>query len=107
MKTIDGQLVMRDERIAIIAARFNESIVERLIEGAVAREAQLQTEEARTKYEAALAAWKEKAAEAKAAGKQVPRGPASPDAWLKGNARPGNIFAGVVHPTLSNSKGPF
>ena len=35
MKTIDGQLVIRDERIAIIAARFNESIVDRLIDGAV------------------------------------------------------------------------
>ena len=35
MKTTEGQLIIRDERIAIIAARFNESIVERLVSGAV------------------------------------------------------------------------
>lgn len=35
MRTTEGQLIIRDERIAIIAARFNESIVENLIGGAV------------------------------------------------------------------------
>lgn len=35
MKTTEGQLIIRDERIAIIAARFNDTIVERLIEGAL------------------------------------------------------------------------
>lgn len=35
MKTTEGQLVIRDERIAIIAARFNESIVDNLINGAL------------------------------------------------------------------------
>ncbi len=35
MKTTEGQLIVRDERIAIIAARFNESIVDNLINGAV------------------------------------------------------------------------
>ncbi len=35
MRTTEGQLVIRDERIAIIAARFNEAIVENLISGAV------------------------------------------------------------------------
>jgi len=35
MRTTEGQLIIRDERIAIIAARFNESIVENLIRGAV------------------------------------------------------------------------
>jgi 6,7-dimethyl-8-ribityllumazine synthase len=35
MRTTEGQLVVRDERIAIIAARFNEAIVENLISGAV------------------------------------------------------------------------
>jgi sialate O-acetylesterase len=33
-------------------------------------------------------------------GQQLPRPPGAPDAWLNGNARPGNIFAGVVNPTL-------
>jgi 6,7-dimethyl-8-ribityllumazine synthase len=35
MKTTEGQLIIRDERIAIIAARFNESIVDNLINGAL------------------------------------------------------------------------
>jgi 6,7-dimethyl-8-ribityllumazine synthase len=35
MKTSEGQLIIRDERIAIIAARFNESIVDNLINGAL------------------------------------------------------------------------
>jgi sialate O-acetylesterase len=59
-----------------------------------------QTEKAREAYAAALERHKESAAKAKAEGKPVPRPPGSPEAWLKGNARPGNIFAGVVHPTL-------
>ena len=71
-----------------------------LMENWVQREAQLQSEEAKAKYEQALEAWKAKAEEAKAAGKPLPRRPTSPDQILKGNARPGNIFAGVVHPTL-------
>jgi sialate O-acetylesterase len=33
-------------------------------------------------------------------GQQLPRQPGTPDAWLKGNARPGNIFAGMVNPTI-------
>lgn len=64
------------------------------------RESELQSDEAKAKYAAALAAWKNKVTEAKAAGKRVPRAPASPDGLLNGNQRPGNIFAGVVHPTL-------
>jgi len=35
MRTTEGQLIIRDERIAIIAARFNESIVDSLVSGAV------------------------------------------------------------------------
>jgi len=35
MRTTEGQLIIRDERIAIIAARFNGHIVENLISGAV------------------------------------------------------------------------
>lgn len=70
------------------------------MESWVNREKQLQTEEAKTQYEAALAAWKVKAEEAKAAGKTPSRAPASPESTLRGNARPGNIFAGVVYPTL-------
>ena len=35
MRTTEGQLIIRDERIAIIAARFNASIVDSLVSGAV------------------------------------------------------------------------
>lgn len=35
MRTTEGELIIRDKRIAIIAARFNESIVENLVSGAV------------------------------------------------------------------------
>lgn len=35
MSTIEGQLVVRDERFCVVAARFNESIVDRLIHGAI------------------------------------------------------------------------
>ncbi len=46
---------------------------------------------------AAQAKWKEAADQAKAAKKAAPP---APSAWLTGNSRPGNIFAGVVNPTL-------
>ncbi|MEQ9410810.1 MAG: sialate O-acetylesterase [Fuerstiella sp.] len=64
------------------------------------REIQLQSDAEQARYEKALAAWKVKAAEAKAAGRRAPRAPRSPQSTLAGNQRPGNIFAGVVHPTL-------
>ena len=34
-QAIEGQLIVRDERFCIVAARFNESIVDRLIQGAL------------------------------------------------------------------------
>lgn len=71
-----------------------------LMEATRKREADLQSDAAKAAYEKALAQWKETAAAAKAAGKPAPRPPQSPEQWLTGNARPGNIFAGVVHPTL-------
>ena len=48
-------------------------------------------------HEKVMADWKTKAAEAKAAGKPEPRMPSNP---LTGNQRPGNIWAGVLHPTI-------
>ncbi len=35
VKTIEGDLVARDLRVAIVAGRFNELVVDRLVEGAV------------------------------------------------------------------------
>lgn len=71
-----------------------------LTEGWKAREIQLSSEEAKKAYEVALADWVAKAEEAKAANKPAPRRPNGPEQLLSGNARPGNIFAGVVYPTL-------
>lgn len=72
----------------------------RLVDGWKQQEAQLGSAEAKASYEKALEIWKTKAAEAKAAGKPAPPAPRSPEQLLGGNARPGNIFAGMVHPTL-------
>lgn len=76
---------------------------QRLMEATVKRETSLQLDKARLdrQHEEAEAQWKEAAARAKAEKVAAPRAPASPYAWLTGNARPGNIFNGIVHPTLS------
>jgi len=63
-------------------------------------EADSQSEKAEADYDAAVEKWKANVEKAKADGKQPPRAPQSPQAWLTGNFRPGNIFAGVVNPTL-------
>jgi sialate O-acetylesterase len=51
-------------------------------------------------YEKKLADWKEAAAKAEAEGRKPPTKPQGPDALLKGNARPGNIYNGVLKPTI-------
>ena len=75
-----------------------------LMEGTVKRETDLQSEKAKADFEKATAKWNEDVVKMKAAGlkpgQQIPRAPQSPEAWLHGNARPGNIFNGVVNPTL-------
>lgn len=71
-----------------------------LMESTVQREAVMQSEKAKKDFEATLAKWKEDAEKAKAEGKPIPRQPQSPLQWLTGNARPGNIFCGVMNPTL-------
>ncbi len=53
--------------------------------------------EATYDHEKAMADWKIKAEEAKAAGKPAPRAPSN---QLTGNARPGNIWAGVLSPSI-------
>ncbi|MSU22857.1 MAG: sialate O-acetylesterase [Opitutus sp.] len=64
------------------------------------RETNLQSEKATADYAAATEKWKLAVETAKAEGKTPPAAPQNPLAWLTGNARPGNIFAGVVNPTL-------
>ena len=62
------------------------------------------SETARAEFERKQAAWAEQAAEAKAAGRPEPGGKPDPkqhpDARMKGNARPGNIHAGVLAPSI-------
>jgi sialate O-acetylesterase len=71
-----------------------------LMENSVKRETELQSEKTKADYAAQQTKWQAEAEKAKAEGKPAPAQPAAPDSWLKGNARPGNIFAGVVYPTL-------
>lgn len=78
----------QDERFSSLIKRWEQ------------QETQLTSAEAKEKYETQMTAWKAKVKAAKAAGKRAPRAPRSPESTLTGNQRPGNIFAGVVHPTL-------
>jgi len=71
-----------------------------LMDGWKVREEQLNSEKSKADYEASLAAWKEKVEIAKKEGKQPPQQPNSPQQTLGGNSRPGNIFNGMVYPTL-------
>ena len=71
-----------------------------IMESTKLREETAQTEKAKTDYAAALVKWKADDEKAKAAHLPQPRKPGGPDDWLKGNARPGNIFNGIMNPTL-------
>jgi len=71
-----------------------------LMENTRKQEAYMQTDKAKTDYEANLEKWKQDVEKAKAESKKLPRQPQAPAQWLAGNARSGNIFAGVVYPTL-------
>jgi sialate O-acetylesterase len=58
---------------------------------------------AQTEYEKQLAEWKTAVEKAKAEGKpepEQPKQPGNPDGQLKGNARPGNIYCGVLKPSI-------
>jgi sialate O-acetylesterase len=56
--------------------------------------------EAKSAYESKLAEWTTAAAKAKADGKEPPRRPTNPGDQMRGNARPGNIYNGVLKPTI-------
>jgi sialate O-acetylesterase len=73
----------------------------KLMEETKGREAAAANPAAKAKWEKDFAAWKQRADDAKKAGKPfAERAPNAPDAWLTGNARPGNIFNGVLLPTI-------
>jgi sialate O-acetylesterase len=57
-------------------------------------------EKAKANYEKQLASWKTAADKAKADGKPVPPQPRAPGNPLTGNARPANIYNGVLKPTI-------
>jgi sialate O-acetylesterase len=71
-----------------------------LMQNTKQREQVMESEKAKQDFEAAMTKWKEVAEKAKAEGKPQPRPPQSPQAWLTGNQRPGNIFNGVLLPTI-------
>ncbi|MEO0413891.1 MAG: sialate O-acetylesterase [Verrucomicrobiota bacterium] len=54
-------------------------------------------QEADYDFEAMMANWKKNVEKAKAAGKQAPRQPRNK---MAGQHRPGNLYAGVLHPTI-------
>jgi sialate O-acetylesterase len=68
-----------------------------LMERTTKREATLLSEKGKTDFANSVTKWKADSEKAKAEKKTVP---AAPRDWLVDNARPGNIFAGVVNPTL-------
>ncbi len=72
-----------------------------LMESWAAREKVLSSEKAKQDHEKALAAWKKRAEDAKAAKREFrERAPQSPQQQLTGNSRPGNIYNGVLRPTI-------
>jgi sialate O-acetylesterase len=56
--------------------------------------------QAKAEFPAKRAAWREAAARARAQGKQPPPQPQNPDDLMTGNFRPGNIYNGVLKPTI-------
>jgi sialate O-acetylesterase len=56
--------------------------------------------EARAEYRKKLADWEAAAEKARSEGRRPPQRPQDPEAQLRGNARPGNIYNGVLKPTI-------
>ena len=72
-----------------------------LMKRTVDNETNLTKGDVKAKFDAALAAWQKRAADAKKEGKPfMERAPGNPTSWLTGNARPGNIYNGVLRPTI-------
>jgi sialate O-acetylesterase len=55
---------------------------------------------AKADYESRRADWKRAVEKAKAEGRIAPPAPQSPEGLLRGNSRPGNIYNGVLKPTI-------
>ena len=78
----------------------NEPRFKALMESTVKKETTLRSEKVQADFEKAVADHQAAVEKAKAEKAAAPRPPVDPRTWLAGNARPGNIFSGVVHPTL-------
>jgi len=68
-----------------------------LMESTVKQETLLQSEKGKADFDRAMAAWTAAVEKAKAEKTPIPP---KPEVWLAGQHRAGNIFAGVVYPTL-------
>ena len=68
-----------------------------LMESTVKQETALESEKGKADFERAMSEWKAAVEKAKAEKTEIPR---QPENWLTGQHRVGNIFAGVVYPTL-------
>jgi sialate O-acetylesterase len=55
---------------------------------------------AKSEYETKMAEWRKVSDKAKAESKRPPRPPSNPEELMRGNARPGNIYNGVLKPTI-------
>ncbi|MEI8290091.1 MAG: sialate O-acetylesterase [Verrucomicrobiota bacterium] len=77
------------------AALEKDSRFNLLMESTAKREAELLPDQGKAEYERQLADWKSECAKL---GSTNP--PSPPEKWLSGRARPGNIFAGVLHPLI-------
>jgi sialate O-acetylesterase len=55
---------------------------------------------AKAEYDAKRTEWKKDVDKAKAQGKQAPPEPSNPEDAMRGNFRPGNIYNGVLKPTI-------
>jgi sialate O-acetylesterase len=71
-----------------------------LVKDNVSKEAFNTSDQARRKYQEDLAKWELDSQAAKAAFKKPPTKPQSPEGWMAGNKRVGNIFGGVLAPTI-------
>lgn len=80
-----------DRRVLEAAPRFDE-----LIRETVERETFFATSEATESFAQDLAAWRAKTE----AGEFTGRKPRSPESWLQGNKRVGNLFNGMLHPLI-------
>jgi len=68
-----------------------------LMEQTAKQETTLESPQGKADFERAMTEWKAASEKARVENKPMPR---QPDNWLAGNHRPGNIFAGMVAPTL-------